>query len=46
MCFTCFKLSIPSTKQMASKMFDLPEPFKPVMALNLGSQAGITVRVA
>lgn len=27
-------------------MFDLPEPFKPVMALKKGSKPGTTVRVA
>lgn len=31
---------------MASKIFDLPEPFSPVMALNSESQPVITVRVA
>ena len=31
---TCDKLVIPSKKQIASKIFDFPEPFKPVMALN------------
>ena len=29
---------------MASSMFDLPEPFKPVMALNEGSQPVTCVR--
>jgi len=37
---------MPSTKQMASRMLDLPEPLRPVMALNRGSNAGTTVRCA
>jgi hypothetical protein len=28
---------MPSTKQMESRMFDLPEPLRPVMALKCGS---------
>jgi hypothetical protein len=28
---------IPNTKQIASRMFDFPEPFRPVIALNDGS---------
>ncbi len=36
----------PSTKQMASRMLDFPEPLKPVIALNWGSKSGITVLVA
>ena len=43
---TCERLVIPSTKQMASRMLLLPEPFRPVMALNRGSNAGTTVRCA
>jgi hypothetical protein len=35
---------IPRTKHIASRMLDLPEPFKPVMALNEGSQPVIWVR--
>ena len=42
----CERLVIPSTKQMASRMLLLPEPFRPVMALNRGSNAGTTVRCA
>lgn len=34
---TCVMLVIPSTKQIASKIFDFPEPFNPVIALNDGS---------
>jgi hypothetical protein len=30
-------LVIPSTKQIASRMLDFPDPFKPVIALNDGS---------
>lgn len=37
-------LVIPSTKQIASRMFDLPEPFRPVIALNEGSHPVICVR--
>jgi len=35
---------MPSTKQMASRMFDLPLPFRPVMALKAASQPAMTVR--
>ena len=35
---------IPRTKHIASRMLDLPEPFKPVMALNEASQPVIWVR--
>lgn len=38
--------AIPNTKQMASRMLDLPDPFNPVMALNCESHPEITVRVA
>jgi hypothetical protein len=37
---------MPSTKQMESKMLDLPEPFRPVMALKNGSKLGTAVRCA
>ena len=43
---TCERLVMPSTKQMESRMLDLPEPFRPVMALKRGSNAGTTVRCA
>jgi len=36
-------LVIPSKKQIASKIFDFPEPFNPVIALNCGSQPVMTV---
>lgn len=32
------RLVIPSRKHMASRMLDLPEPFRPVMALNSRSK--------
>jgi hypothetical protein len=32
---------IPSTKQIASRIFDFPEPFNPVMALKDSSNPGI-----
>jgi hypothetical protein len=35
---------IPRTKMMASRMFDLPDPFKPVIALNDASHPVIVVR--
>jgi len=38
---TCCSDVMPSTKQMASRMLLLPEPFRPVMALNLGSKSGV-----
>jgi len=34
-------LVIPSTKQIASRILDFPEPFKPVMALKDSSNPGI-----
>jgi len=37
---------MPSTKQIESRMLDLPEPFRPVMALKNGSKLGTTVRWA
>lgn len=43
---TWARLVIPSTKQMESRILDFPVPFKPVMALNLGSKFGIVTRVA
>ena len=36
----------PRTKQIASRIFDFPDPFRPVMALNCGSKPVITVRFA
>jgi len=43
---TWLRFEIPSTKQMLSRMFDLPDPFRPVIALNSGSNPDTTVRVA
>lgn len=40
------KRPIPKQKQMASRMLDFPEPFRPVMALKVGSQPVMTVRTA
>jgi hypothetical protein len=37
---------MPRTKQMESRMLDLPEPLRPVMALKDGSKPDTTVRVA
>lgn len=37
---------IPSTKHIASKMLDLPDPFRPVIELKLSSHPEITVRTA
>ena len=37
-------LVIPKTKHIASKMFDLPDPLRPVIALNDASQPVIVVR--
>jgi hypothetical protein len=37
-------LVIPRTKQMASRMLDLPEPLRPVIALKDASQPEIVVR--
>jgi hypothetical protein len=34
-------LVIPSTKQIASRIFDFPEPFNPVMALKDSSNPGV-----
>ena len=36
-------LVMPRTKQIASRMFDLPEPLRPVMALKEGSHPVIVV---
>ena len=41
---TWLRLEMPSTKQMASRMLDFPLPFRPVTALNSGSQPEMTVR--
>ena len=43
---TCDRFVMPSTKHIESRMLDLPDPFRPVMALNRGSNAGTTVRCA
>ena len=43
---TCVRLVIPSTKQMESRMLDLPDPFRPVIALNCGSKPGMTTLCA
>lgn len=37
---------IPKRKQIESKMFDFPLPFRPVIALNNGSNPDITVLCA
>lgn len=37
---------MPSTKQMASRMLDLPDPLSPVIALKRGSKPGTTTRDA
>jgi hypothetical protein len=37
---------MPRTKQMESRMLDLPDPLRPVMALKKGSKPDTTVRVA
>jgi hypothetical protein len=36
---------MPITKHMASRMFDLPDPFKPVIALNYWSNPVMDVLV-
>ena len=41
---TALKLVMPKTKQMESRMLDLPLPFKPVMALKLASKPETCVR--
>ena len=43
---TWLRLEMPSTKQMESRMLLLPDPLRPVMALNCGSKPETTVRVA
>lgn len=40
------RLEIPRTKQIASRMLDLPLPLSPVIALNSGSNPDTTVRLA
>jgi hypothetical protein len=42
--YTWDMLVIPNTKHIASRMLDLPEPFRPVMALKEGSHPTIWVR--
>lgn len=37
-------LVIPNTKHIASKIFDLPDPLRPVIALKDGSQPEMVVR--
>eukprot|EP00961_Rhodomonas_salina_P179628 2423956-Rhodomonas_salina.2 len=37
---------MPRTKQIESRIFDFPLPFRPVMALNMGSKPSTTVRLA
>lgn len=39
-------LVIPRTKHIESRMFDLPEPFKPVMELKLSSLRSVSARLA
>lgn len=43
-CITCPKFVMPSTKHIESKMFDLPVPLSPVMAVNSRSNSLISVR--
>lgn len=43
---TCCMLVMPSTKQMESRMLDLPLPLSPVMALNCWSSPKTVVRFA
>jgi len=43
---TCERLVMPSTKQIPSRMLDLPLPFRPVTALNNGSKPLTSVRCA
>ena len=42
----CSRREIPRTKQIESRMLDLPEPLRPVIALNIGSKPSTTVRFA
>jgi hypothetical protein len=37
-------LVIPRTKQIASRMFDFPDPFRPVMALKDSSKPGLQLQ--
>ena len=41
--YTWERFDIPRRKQMASNMFDLPLPFRPVIALNIGSNGPTSV---
>lgn len=43
---TCERFLMPMTKQMESRMLDLPVPFSPVMALNVGSKLDSETRCA
>ena len=43
---TVLMFVIPSTKHIESKIFDLPEPFRPVIELKLSSQPLMTVLTA
>jgi len=43
---TCSSFEMPRTKQIESRMLDLPLPFRPVMALNCWSKPVTTVRLA
>ena len=43
---TCSRREIPSTKQIESRIFDFPLPLRPVIALNMGSNPSMTVRLA
>ena len=42
----CDRLEMPRTKQIESRILDLPEPFRPVMALNSESKPEMMVRFA
>ncbi|KAH9416894.1 hypothetical protein DERP_013865 [Dermatophagoides pteronyssinus] len=42
---TSSNLDKPSTKQIASRIFDFPLPLKPVIALNDGSKSVISTRL-
>ena len=39
------RLLIPSTKQIESRMLDLPDPFSPVIAVNWESKGPTVVRI-
>ena len=43
---TTLMLVIPRTKHIASRIFDLPDPLRPVMELKLSSHPVMTVRTA